>query len=257
MDWKRESEMFNNAAGYYDKFRPSYPKEIINILIEQTELKENSNIIEIGAGSGKATELLAGKGFNILCVEPGKDLAAIGNKRFANDSVKFEVSRFENYDLPESFYDVVFAAQSFHWVPQPEGYEKCAYTLKDNGWLAILYNMYVVNETFADKKLLELSHKYGGFADFLSSEECEKRIDSIVEAIESSGLFCKPKVFKKFWNLSYTADEYYGFALTGNRFMQNTDDVKAEAYRELQKLAEENGGKINRPYLCVLYLAQK
>jgi len=31
--WEKESEMFNKAADYYDKYRPSYPKEIIDTLI--------------------------------------------------------------------------------------------------------------------------------------------------------------------------------------------------------------------------------
>jgi len=44
----------------------------------------------------------------------------------------FAVSRFEDYDLLPKQYDVVFAAQSFHWVPQPAGHEKCAYTLKND-----------------------------------------------------------------------------------------------------------------------------
>ena len=61
MDWVKESEMFDKAADYYDKYRPSYPREIIDTLIAETQIKENSKLLEIGAGSGKATELLAGK----------------------------------------------------------------------------------------------------------------------------------------------------------------------------------------------------
>lgn len=53
MDWKKESEMFNQAAAYYDKFRPSYPDEIIDKLIKETKIHNGSNLIEIGSGSGK------------------------------------------------------------------------------------------------------------------------------------------------------------------------------------------------------------
>jgi ubiquinone/menaquinone biosynthesis C-methylase UbiE len=160
MDWKRESETFNQAADYYDKFRPSYPHEIIDTLIKETEITKGSNLIEIGAGSGKATELLSGKGFNILFIEPGKDFVKIGNSRFSDDTIKFKTARFEEYDLPKNRFDVVFAAQSFHWVPQPVGYEKYAFTLKNNAYLALIWNMYLVYDNPLDNELLRLSDKF-------------------------------------------------------------------------------------------------
>jgi SAM-dependent methyltransferase len=257
VDWKKESEMFNQAADYYDKFRPGYPQEIIDKLIKEAQIYKDSNLIEIGAGSGKATELFAGKGFNILCIEPGEDLVRIGNERFLNDTIKFKTARFEEYDLPASFYDVVFAAQSFHWVPQPIGFEKCAFTLKDNAYLALFWNMYIAYDNPLDNELVALSNKYGGFADFLTELQCEDRINSIILGIENSNLFAKPKVFRKLWVQKYTADEYYGFALTGNRFMQKSEEEKQMAYKEITDLAVKNGGFIERPYLCVLYLSQK
>ena len=33
MDSKKESEMFNQMADYYDTYRPDYPKDIINVII--------------------------------------------------------------------------------------------------------------------------------------------------------------------------------------------------------------------------------
>jgi len=257
LDWEKESEMFNQTADYYDKFRPSYPRDIIDALIKETGIKEGSKLLEIGAGSGKATELFIDKEFNILCIEPGDDLVKIGNKRFEGRSIRFETARFEDYDLPSRYYDVIFSAQAFHWVPQPIGYEKCSFTLKDKGHLALLWNMYITYDNDLDYELLEISNKYGGFADFLSEKDCENRIYSCMSGIENSGLFSKPKVFRVLWEKDYTADEYYGFALTGNRFVQKDEEQKQEAYKDLIRLANKHNGIIKRPYLCVLYLGQK
>ena len=257
LDWKKESEMFNQAADYYDKFRPSYPKEIINALINETKLSIGSRLLEIGAGSGKATELFINKGFEILCIEPGVDLVNIGNLKFKGENFKFVEARFEEYPATHKYYDVIFAAQSFHWVPQPIGYEKCTNALKDGGYLALLWNMYITYDNELDNELIAISNKYGGFADFLSSAECEKRIPSIVTGIEESGLFSPPKVIRNLWKQNYTADEYYGFALTGNRFIQKSDNEKQKAHQELIQLAAKHNGRIERPYLCALYLTQK
>jgi len=51
--------MFNQMADYYDKFRPSYPQEIIDAIVKKAGLNVESSILEIGAGSGKATAQFA------------------------------------------------------------------------------------------------------------------------------------------------------------------------------------------------------
>lgn len=257
MNFHKESEMFNQAAEYYDKYRPGYPEEIIDSLISVTGITEGSDLLEIGCGSGKATEHLTGNSFNILGIDPGEDLVRIGNERFKNESVHFAKGRFEEYDFEQKKFDVVYAAQSFHWVPQPIGYQKCADALKDNGYIALFWNMYLLDDSNADKELLEISKRYGGIADFVSEYECENRIASIVSQIVGSKLFEKPTVIRKLWKKDYTVDEFYGFALTGNRFMQNSDEDKKKAYNDIVALAEKNGGIIQRPYLCVLYIAKK
>lgn len=258
MNWKKESEMFDETAEYYDIFRPSYPMEIVNKIISTTNISSHSKLLEIGAGSGKATALFAPNNFDIYCVEPGENLVRNGRINFSKfNNVKFEVARFEELDLLPKQYDVIFSAQAFHWVAQPIGYEKCAHTLKDNGYLALFWNMYITYDNDLDNELIEISKKYGGIADFLAADECEKRIDSIVAGIESNGYFNSPMVYRVLWNQVYTADEYFGFVQTGNRFVQKSDVEKLEAYSDIKKLANKHGGVINRPYLCVLYLALK
>ncbi len=257
MNFHKESEMFNQAAEYYDKYRPGYPQEIIDSLISVTGISEGSDLLEIGCGSGKATEQLIGNGFNILGIDPGEDLVRIGNERFKNENANFVKGRFEEYDFEQKKFDVIYAAQSFHWVPQPIGYTKCADILKDNGYIALFWNMYIFSDNDTDKELLEISTRYGGIADFVSESECENRIDSIVSQIVESNLFEEPTVIRKLWEQNYTADEFYGFALTGNKFMQNSDENKKKAYTDIVALAEKSGGIIERPYLCVLYIAKK
>lgn len=257
MNFHKESEMFNQAAEYYDKYRPGYPQEIIDSLISATGITKVSDLLEIGCGSGKATGQLIGNDFNILGIDPGEDLVRIGNERFKNENVKFIKGRFEEYNFEEKKFDVVYAAQSFHWVSQPIGYQKCAAVLKENGYFALFWNMYVLNDNDADKELLEISKRYGGIADFVTETECEIRINSIVSQIVASNLFVEPTVIRKMWKQNYTADEFYGFALTGNRFMQNSEEDKQKAYNDIVALAEKNSGIIARPYLCVLYIAKK
>lgn len=258
MDWKKESEMFDQTAEYYDTFRPSYPKDIIDQIISTTNINEHSKLLEIGAGSGKATALFAPYNFNIHCIEPGENLARNGRIKFSkSDNIKFEVGRFEDINLPLKYYHTIFSAQAFHWIPQPIGYEKCASILKDNGYIALFWNMYITFDNEFDNELVKISKKYGGFADFLTADGCEKRIDSIVSGINNSGLFNAPEVHRVLWNQQYCADEYFGFVNTGNSFVQKSEKEKLSAYKDIKELADKHGDFINRTYLCVLYLASK
>ena len=257
-DAKKESEMFDMAAEYYDQFRPGYPKEIIETLVKKTQLRDHSNVLEIGAGSGKATDYFKEYGFHIRCIEPGVNLVKNGQMKYKEyPKIEFECGRFEELELDNEKYDVIFAAQSFHWIPQPIGYEKCAQILTEDGYLAPFWNMYLLYDQEEDNALLQLSNKYGGFSDFVNEEQCENRICSIINAIQESGLFETPTVHKHIWKQEYTAEEYYGFVLTGNHFLQLSDEVKEMARKEIEEHANKFGGKIDRTYLCALYLAQK
>lgn len=257
MDWKKESTMFNQTAEYYDKFRPSYPQEIVETIVTKTGINSDSKLLEIGAGSGKATELFVNK-FNVMCIEPGDKLVEMGKRKFVNyDNIKFTLARFEEYDVENNQYDLVFSAQAFHWVPQPIGFQKCAQTLKEKGFLALFWNMYMTLENSHDTELVNLSKRYGGFADFLSENDCEKRIQSISNGIVESNLFAYPKVYRFKWKQSYTPDEYFGFILTGNSFVQKTDIEKESAYKDIVELAKKNKGYIEQQYLSALYLTEK
>jgi SAM-dependent methyltransferase len=255
--------MFDRTADYYDRYRPSYPTAIIERIIPLIPKAGSARMLEIGAGSGKATELFlpavrAHRLCRIDCVEPGENLVRIGQARFAPYAqIQYIIGRFEEVPLPPNHYDVVFSAQSFHWIPQPQGYTKCASILRDHGVLALFWNMYITDDSALDRDLLALSAQYGGFADFLSADDCEKRVGTIAAGIQNRGLFEAPQIHRVLWSQSYTAEEYYGFALTGNAFVQRSEEEKQRACRDIQALAEKYGGTILRPYLCVLYLAAK
>ena len=117
--------------------------------------------------------------------------------------------------------------------------------------------MYITYDNAFDRELRSISEQHGGFAWFLPEAECEKRIQTVAGELNDSGLFQPPTVVRALWKQTYTPDEYYGFVLTGNAFIQKTEAERQAAYQDIKQLAQHHGGTIERPYLCVLYLAQK
>lgn len=256
-DAKKESEMFDQAADYYDLYRPRYPEGLIKEFVKETKLTKDSKTLEIGAGSGKATEQLKEYGFDIRCIEVGENLVRRGMEKFRSDSnIHYECLRFENMPEDEKRYDAIFAAQSFHWIPQPIGYEKCARLLKPGAYLAPFWNMYVYDSRKEHEELIELSKRYHGFADFLTFSQAEERITRISNDIEQSGLFFAPKVSRFLWQKEYTVEEYCGFVQTANSFIHLSEKDKQQAYQEIAKLFGKYGGTMTILYQSVLYVAQ-
>lgn len=88
------------------------------------------------AKSDAATIRLADIGFDITCVEPGTRLLDLARKRLERYSnVSFVESPFESAELSLSEFDVVFAAQSLHWVPEQFRFARSAEILKPSGYI--------------------------------------------------------------------------------------------------------------------------
>ncbi len=257
--WKEQSKRFDESADYYDPYRPGYPEKLIDCILEKTQLQPGSELLEIGAGSGKATLPFVNRGFNLHCIEPGANLAAAGMEKFSpTKRVQYTLSRFEEWEAPKEKFDFAFSAQSFHWVPKPKGFEICAHTLKPGGYLGLYWNMYLTKYSPVDKALLDYMRQKNLMLFYLQTkEEADISIEQNITEINESGYFNPPRVYRFPWSQNYTAEEYLGFIKTGNGYLSLDQKTRQWADGEIIHIINKQGGYITRPYLCVLYLAQK
>src|SRR5262249_27615202 len=68
---------FDANAELYDAARPSYPEERVDEVVLRSGIPPGGRILEIGAGTGKATLSFARRGYAILALEPGGNMAAV------------------------------------------------------------------------------------------------------------------------------------------------------------------------------------
>jgi SAM-dependent methyltransferase len=130
---------FDSAAERYDRVRPGYPSALFDDLERLSELQSGSRILEIGCGTGQATVPLAERGYAVIGVELGADLAAIARRRLAAyPSVEVIVSSFEEWPLPSEPFDAVISATAFHWIDPDVRVTKAAQALRRGGSLAII-----------------------------------------------------------------------------------------------------------------------
>jgi SAM-dependent methyltransferase len=143
-DRRHLGRVFDEVAELYDRVRPRYPDELFADLVAITGMNERSSVLEVGCGTGQATQSLAALGCSVTAVEPGTGMAALARQRLANFSnVEIETSPFETWNDRDRRFDVVVAASAWHWVDPTVGWRRAYDVLHRGGWLALLGNVVV------------------------------------------------------------------------------------------------------------------
>jgi SAM-dependent methyltransferase len=123
---------FGRNAELYDRSRPSYPPE----LIEELLAPGPTDLLDVGCGTAKAARLLMGPGRHLVGVEPDPLMAAVAR----DHGVNVEVATFETWDAAGRRFDLVTAAQSWHWVDPVAGAARVAEVLRPGGRFAAFWN---------------------------------------------------------------------------------------------------------------------
>jgi protein-L-isoaspartate O-methyltransferase len=61
---------FSAGAAAYERGRPSYPDDAIALLVDELRLAPGRRVLDLAAGTGKMTALLAAAGADVVAVEP-------------------------------------------------------------------------------------------------------------------------------------------------------------------------------------------
>ena len=138
---------FNTDALLYNKARPHYPEELFDTLISVTNLSPDARLLEIGTGTGQATKPLLERGFTILGIELGTSLAEVARDQLQHyKNVKIVTGSFEEIELSEKTFVLVYSATAFHWIQDAYKFKKTYAILKENGYLAIIHTNLVSDE---------------------------------------------------------------------------------------------------------------
>ncbi len=132
---------FDTVASAYEKFRPSYPDELYEMILNYTTLDEACYAVEVGIGSGQATLPILKTGCNLAAVECGKEFSELCERKF-KEYPNFSVltNKFEDIPFEKNKYDLVYSATAFHWIAESIGYEKVFSMLKSGGVFARFAN---------------------------------------------------------------------------------------------------------------------
>jgi SAM-dependent methyltransferase len=132
-------KVFNQVAAAYDRHRPTYPEQLIDLACRVAGLDRGDQVLEIGCGTGQLTRSLLARGLRVTAIEPGAQLAGLAQRRLGGlGELELVNARFEDARLPHEHFRAVFSASAIHWVDPDVGWQRAADALVPGGTLALI-----------------------------------------------------------------------------------------------------------------------
>jgi trans-aconitate methyltransferase len=249
---QRRRASFDSMAQKYDAVRPPYPEALFDDLIALVGIRDGGVVLEVGAGTGKATLPLARRGLEVIAIEPSANMAAVLRARTAGHRIEIAQTTFEAYQ-PTRPVDLVVSAQAFHWVEPSVRYTKAAELLGSRGALALLRN----DKAELDPALrADLDRAYTAhLADGPGPRTARHERAQIAAEIEASGRFGPIEVRTYAWSATYSTADYIRLLETYSDHAVLEPSRSRPLYEAIAAAIDRRGGTITIPYLAALHLA--
>lgn len=249
MDFRK---VFDGIPEEFDRWRPRYCEELFADLIGYAKLGPGKSVLEIGPGTGQATEPILKTGCDYLAIELGEHLAAYAKNRFQTyDNFQIVNADFETYDFGRNRFDLVVSAAAIQWIPEEIGFPKAYDILRSGGTLAMMLTrtdyktpdealfaqiQAVYDQYFHPETPYTCSLQYGnavnhGFVDF----ECRE--------------YHKARV--------YDADGYISLIGTHADHITLREPYRSKFFAGVREAILSRGDRITLNDAIVLYLARK
>jgi SAM-dependent methyltransferase len=130
---------FEAAVEHYERGRPAYPDDAVSYLVRELVIAEGREVLELGAGSGKLTELIVHTGARITAVEPVAAMRTVLERNCP--TVTALDGTAEAIPVADASADAVLAAQAFHWFDGERALPEIHRVLRRDGALGLIWNV--------------------------------------------------------------------------------------------------------------------
>lgn len=205
-------KVFDTIPEQFDKYRPRYSKELFADLIAYAEIDPDKTVLELGPGTGQATEPILNTGCDYNAIELGEHLFEMMRRKYGHyQNFSIVNDDFITHDFGSLKFDMIYSAATIQWIPEDIAFSKTFELLKPGGTLAMMlirgdyktpnedlfnkiqavYSAYFKPET----KYMHGSFKYTnapnyGYVDFEKREYFGKRAFTADEYVAYCGIHC-------------------------------------------------------------------
>jgi SAM-dependent methyltransferase len=205
---KSPTERFGDRVEPYAKYRPRYPKALLDLLL--SKIRRPAVVADIGSGTGILTDQLLQVGYQVVAVEPNKSMREAAEHRLSrNEALQSVDGTAENTNLPSLSVDAVTCAQSFHWFDRAKCRIEFDRILTPRGVIALIWNDRVRDDPLMaqyDEILTRLVSEYPNCS--------HRRVSQVdIEAFFAGGSF---QLFTFSNDQSLTREEFLGRVISSS-----------------------------------------
>lgn len=171
---------FSDRVADYVRFRPTYPRALVEWLRADHGVTPSWVVADVGAGTGISTRLFLEAGHEVVAVEPNAEMRAAAVEALGS-SPRFRAvdAPAEATTLPDASVDLVVAAQAFHWFRPEAVRREWARILRPGGLALVVWNSRRTGGTpFLDgyeQLLREHATDYAAVEERYADEEAMRR----------------------------------------------------------------------------------
>jgi len=247
---------FDSDAANYDRTRPRYCPELFEAIVKATGLNAESKLLEVGPGTGQATEPFLGFGCRVTAAELGEHLAEYLRLKYA-DRENLTVWQGDFLQFPETErYDLIFSATAFHWIPREEGFAKVQRLLKPGGMLALFWNHPVIGgalNSLDNQTVQPVYRKFGQGSDAkpFDGSSCP----AYEQALRDAGFSDAQSRLFNSWRV-LTGEQYVQLMRSYSGHGKLPEDVRLQFEREMAEAIRAAGDALRIKDIMDLYLAK-
>jgi SAM-dependent methyltransferase len=254
---------FDAWAGEYDRFRPGYPDELFDAMRERLPLPRQPLVVDLGAGTGRAALAMAGLGWRVTAVEPGRPMLDLLRARATDEGLLISTvqAEAEQTGLDPASADLVTAAQAFHWFDQERALTEMARILKPSGGIALFWNVRDTDRSpfLADYAALLERYVDGGDA---GRYEAGPPNQTGLAIAAHPGVFEDPQLTQLRHEVAMTDEQFIGMAFTASyvrvdKTPEQQDRFRLDLAALLGRHALNDGRPFAVPYRTDLWTAKR
>jgi SAM-dependent methyltransferase len=254
---RQRSQVFGEVAADYDAVRAAYAPELVDTVVSFAG-RHPRTAVEVGAGTGLATQAFARLGVPITCIEPDPEMAAVLAGKFATDEhIEVVIGRFEDWRAPDGGVDLIYCAQAWHWVDPATRFQLAHDALADGGVLALCGHRY----EFADEDMFDaISDVYRDVAPSLMEQITPAPNSGIRwdwSEVEASGLWSGTATAEFIRLEPYPTAKYLTLMTTFSEHRMLPPDVLAEVRSRVAEVIDARGGVVTHRLLTWLEMARR
>lgn len=244
-------ERFSNRVENYVKYRPDYPREIIDYLAAKNALKESSVVADIGCGPGISSRMFLENGNRVFGVEPNAAMLSAAEALWGEMGLTLVNGTSDATTLDDASVDLIVAAQAFHWFDRQSAKKEFKRILRPQGHVAIIWNERQLDTTPFLQEYEEFLLKFGGdYAAVRHEGVTPSDVREFLGPQMQTATFRNEQIFD--------LDGLKGRMLSASYMPVEGAPVFNEMIDELRALfaKHERGGRINILYDTNVYLSR-